>query len=123
MWTLGQSWQRQESDGFNVDVTRFDTDYFMWNSLGAGAYIGVPGSSYKAVNHLSFFTRAIYTYNERFTATFSLRADGSSRFGEDSRYGYFPAASISWKMTKEKWLKNVKWDFRTETPFQRRCDG
>ncbi|SEA79746.1 TonB-linked outer membrane protein, SusC/RagA family [Alistipes timonensis JC136] len=109
MWTLGQSWQRQESEGFNIDVTRFDTDYFMWNNLGAGAYIGVPGSSYKAINHLSFFTRAIYTYNERFTATFSLRADGSSRFGEDSRYGYFPAASVSWKMTKEKWLKNVKW--------------
>lgn len=109
MWTLGQSWQRQESEGFNIDVTRFDTDYFMWNNLGAGAYIGVPGSSYKAINHLSFFTRAIYTYDERFTATFSLRADGSSRFGEDSRYGYFPAASVSWKMTKEKWLKNVKW--------------
>lgn len=109
MWTLGQSWQRQESEGFNIDVTRFDTDYFMWNNLGAGAYIGVPGSSYKAINHLSFFTRAIYTYNERFTATFSLRADGSSRFGEDSRYGYFPAASVSWKMTREKWLKNVKW--------------
>lgn len=109
MWTLGQSWQRQESEGFDIDVTRFDTDYFMWNNLGAGAYIGVPGSSYKAVNHLSFFTRAIYTYNERFTATFSLRADGSSRFGEDSRYGYFPAASVSWKMTKEKWLKDVKW--------------
>ena len=109
MWTLGQSWQRQESEGFDIDVTRFDTDYFMWNNLGAGAYIGVPGSSYKAINHLSFFTRAIYTYNERFTATFSLRADGSSRFGEDSRYGYFPAASVSWKMTKEKWLKNVKW--------------
>lgn len=109
MWTLGQSWQRQESEGFDIDVTRFDTDYFMWNNLGAGAYIGVPGSSYKAINHLSFFTRAIYTYNERFTATFSLRADGSSRFGEDSRYGYFPAASVSWKMTREKWLKNVKW--------------
>ena len=109
MWTLGQSWQRQESEGFNIDVTRFDTDYFMWNNLGAGAYIGVPGSSYKAINHLSFFTRAIYTYDERFTATFSLRADGSSRFGEDSRYGYFPAASVSWKMTREKWLKNVKW--------------
>lgn len=109
MWTLGQSWSRQESEGFDINVTRFDTDYFMWNNLGAGAYIGVPGSSYKAVNHLSFFTRAIYTYNERFTATFSLRADGSSRFGEDSRYGYFPAASVSWKMTKEKWLKDVKW--------------
>ena len=109
MWTLGQSWQRDESEGFNIDVTRFDTDYFMWNNLGAGAYVGVPGSSYKAITHLSFFTRAIYTYNERFTATFSLRADGSSRFGEDSRYGYFPAASVSWKMTKEKWLKNVKW--------------
>ena len=109
MWTLGQSWQRQESEGFNIDVTRFDTDYFMWNNLGAGAYIGVPGSSYKAIDHLSFFTRAIYTYDNRFTATFSLRADGSSRFGEDSRYGYFPAASISWKMTREKWLKNVQW--------------
>lgn len=109
MWTLGQSWQREESDGFNVSATRFDTDYFMWNNLGAAAYIGVPGSSYKAITHLSFFTRAIYTYNERFTATFSLRADGSSRFGEDSRYGYFPAASISWRMTKEKWLKNTSW--------------
>ena len=75
MWTLGQSWQRQESEGFDIDVTRFDTDYFMWNNLGAGAYIGVPGSSYKAVNHLSFFTRAIYTYNERFTATFCVPTD------------------------------------------------
>lgn len=109
MWTVGQAWQREESDGFNIQATRFDTDYFMWNNLGAAAYVGVPGSSYKAITHLSFFTRAIYTYDERFTATFSLRADGSSRFGEDSRYGYFPAASISWKMTKEKWLKNAKW--------------
>ncbi len=109
MWTLGQSWQREQSEGFNVDVTRFDTDYFMWNNLGAGAYIGVPGSSYKAITHSSFFTRAIYTYDQRFTFTFSLRADGSSRFGEDSRYGYFPAASISWRMNKEKWLKKVRW--------------
>lgn len=109
MWTLGQSWQREQSEGFNIDVTRFDTDYFMWNNLGAGAYIGVPGSSYKAITHSSFFTRAIYTYDQRFTFTFSLRADGSSRFGEDSRYGYFPAASISWRMNKEKWLKKVRW--------------
>ena len=109
MWTIGQSWQRQESEGFGVEVTRFDTDYFLWNNLSAGAYIGVPESSYKAIDHLSFFTRAIYTYKKRFTATFSLRADGSSRFGEDSRFGYFPAASISWKMKEEKWLKDVRW--------------
>lgn len=109
MWTIGQSWQWERSEGFDVDVTRFDTDYFMWNNLEAGAYIGVPGSSYKAITHLSFFTRAIYTFDERFTATVSLRADGSSRFGEDRRFGYFPAASVSWRMKKENWLKNVRW--------------
>lgn len=109
MWTLGQSWQREESDGFGTTATRFDTDYFMWNNLGAASYLGVPSTSYKAVDHLSFFTRSIYTYADRYTFSLSLRADGSSRFGEDSRYGYFPAASASWRMSREKWLKNVSW--------------
>lgn len=109
MWTIGQSWQQEKKEGFGVNVTRFDTDYFMWNNLGAGAYIGVPSSSYTEIAHLSFFTRAIYTFDERYTATFSLRTDGSSRFGEDSKFGSFPAASLAWKMHKEKWMRNAKW--------------
>jgi TonB-dependent starch-binding outer membrane protein SusC len=53
----------------------------------------------------SAFLRANYKFNNRYLATLSLRRDGSSRFGENSRYGYFPAASLGWIMTEEDFLK------------------
>jgi TonB-linked SusC/RagA family outer membrane protein len=59
--------------------------------------------------YLSYLARVIYTYNDKYTVTGSLRADGSSRFGPNQKYGYFPAASVGWLVSEEDFLKNVTW--------------
>lgn len=58
---------------------------------------------------VSFFGRANYTYKNRYIATVSMRADGSSVFGPSNKWGYFPSASLAWKMKEEKFLKRQDW--------------
>lgn len=60
-------------------------------------------------NLLSFFTRVNYTMADKYLATFTLRADGSSKFGDGHRWGYFPSLALAWRMSEEKWLKDIKW--------------
>lgn len=107
--TLGQSCSQSESEGMAVSVSMFDTDYYTWDKLDAASVIGIPTSSHTKVSNMSFFTRAIYTYDKRFIATALVRADGSSRFGEDKKYGFFPAVSFAWNIKNEKSLRRVKW--------------
>ena len=107
-WMAGQSWSEQSKEGFGTSVTRFDTDYFYWNNLGAGAYFNAPSSTRTDISHLSFFTRASYRFKDKYSVTVLMRADGSSRFGIDKKFGYFPAASFAWNMKKEKWLKKAR---------------
>ncbi len=52
----------------------------------------------------SFIGRVNYNFNNRYYLTASVRADGSSRFGEEKRYGVFPSAAVSWRITEEPWL-------------------
>ena len=55
---------------------------------------------------LSYLARFNYAYADRYTVTASFRADGSSRFGKDSKYGYFPSISAGWTLSNEPFLKN-----------------
>ena len=66
-------------------------------------------------NILSYFGRVNYTLADKYLATFTLRADGSSKFGKDNRWGYFPSLALAWRMSEEsfmkgssKWLSNLK---------------
>ncbi len=54
----------------------------------------------------SWFARANYTYDERYSVSASFRADGSSNFGPNNRWGYFPGVSLGWTATNEKFLKD-----------------
>ncbi len=56
---------------------------------------------------LSYFGRFNYNYNERFLVTSTLRADGSSRFGANNKYGIFPSVAVAWRLSNEAFLKNV----------------
>jgi len=58
---------------------------------------------------LSFFGRLNYDYKDRYILTASFRADGSSRFLGNNRWGYFPAAAAAWKISEESFLKNASW--------------
>ncbi len=55
---------------------------------------------------LSYFGRLIYTYDNKYLLTASIRTDGSSRFASNNRYGIFPAVAVAWKLNEENFLKN-----------------
>lgn len=57
-------------------------------------------------NFLSYFLRSNLSFKDQYLLGFSIRADGSSRFGKENRYGYFPAASLGWVMSEASFLKN-----------------
>jgi len=57
---------------------------------------------------LSYLGRVNYNYDDRYLATATFRADGSSRFGSGNRYGYFPSLALAWKLSNEQFFK--KWD-------------
>ena len=65
--------------------------------------------SYENENHLlSFFGRVMYDYDQRFLTQFTLRADGSSKFPEINRWGYFPSGSVAWRISSEKFFEPLK---------------
>jgi TonB-linked SusC/RagA family outer membrane protein len=57
----------------------------------------------------SYFGRMIYSFKDKYLLTATFRADGSSKFSPDNRWGYFPGAAFAWRISEEPFLKNVKW--------------
>ena len=58
---------------------------------------------------LSYLARVNYRFDNKYYLTASIRADGSSRFGKNNRYGYFPSGSVAWRLSQEDFLNDVKW--------------
>ena len=58
---------------------------------------------------VSYFARANYKFKNKYLLSVSGRYDGSSRFGVNNRYGFFPAASVGWIVTEEKFMQNAQW--------------
>lgn len=74
--------------------------------LGAAGTPGVPGSSYSDWLLLSGLGRLNYSFKEKYMATVSFRADGSSRYSEGNKWGYFPAVALAWRLSREKFFAN-----------------
>ena len=106
--TGGYSFQEFTSEGFGASTQGFVSDVFSFNSLAAGASNTFNLNSFKQVNRLiSFFGRFNYDYNGRYIVSFSLRRDGSSRFGEDEKWGIFPAVTLGWRLSDEAFFSGV----------------
>jgi TonB-linked SusC/RagA family outer membrane protein len=70
------------------------------------------GFPFKFINQsklLSFFGKVSYTFKDRYLFNATMRADGSSKFAPETRWGYFPSASIAWRVSKESFMQNVSW--------------
>lgn len=77
-----------------------------YNNLGGAEEHG-PNSSYASTSTLvSFFGRFNYNFDERLLATFTMRADGSSRFAPGHRWGYFPSMAVAWRLSEEDFIKD-----------------
>ncbi len=64
-------------------------------------------SDYQAYGLLSYYARMAYDYDGKYLVSGSVRRDGSSRFGENNKWGFFPSASAAWILTEEPWMKRV----------------
>lgn len=89
------------AEGFAVETESYFT---LSAATGARTNNGISTGS----RLLSQFGKLNYAFSDKYLATFTLRRDGSSRFGQDNRYGVFPAATVGWKMNNEDFLKNVE---------------
>ena len=67
------------------------------------------GGYYTEYKRAGFFSQARYDYNDRYTAEVTVRRDGSSRFGSDSQWGTFGAASVGWRLSSESFLEDAVW--------------
>jgi len=108
----GYSWQDATYEDFYASNWDFPTDLYQWNNLGAGGALQAGQAamgSYKNKWQLAgFFGRATYSYADKYLFMGSVRREGSSRFGVNSQWGTFPAASIGWRISNEPFLKNVQ---------------
>jgi TonB-linked SusC/RagA family outer membrane protein len=91
--------QTSKKEGYAIQTE----DYFTLNA-GTGNTTLTGGSTGNRL--YSQFGRVDYSYADKYLAAFTLRRDGSSRFGEDNQYGVFPAASIGWRIDREAFMEN-----------------
>ncbi|WP_265801616.1 SusC/RagA family TonB-linked outer membrane protein [Pedobacter sp. MC2016-05] len=105
---LGQEYIYNYSESFSADAANFPLVNNGYNDLGAGTVAGFPSSYAEDDKLFSLFTRANYSYKDRYLFSASLRRDGSSKFGPENVFGYFPAGAFAWKINQESFMKNVK---------------
>ena len=103
--------EHQKSNGFHTTATNFSTDAFGYDKLAAGAARPWDGTdSYYTDSHMeSFLLHAQYTLLDRYTLTANARADASSKVGKNNRWGFFPSVSGAWVISKENYMKEMKW--------------
>ncbi|WP_372771903.1 SusC/RagA family TonB-linked outer membrane protein [Mangrovibacterium sp.] len=105
---LGQESQRARYE--NLIGQRQDFVSNDIRELAAGGTDDQFADSHAGSNtQVSFFGRANYSYNEKYLLTATYRTDGSSKFGPNNKWGYFPSFALAWRATQEEFLKNTSW--------------
>ncbi|MDQ0109761.1 TonB-linked SusC/RagA family outer membrane protein [Chitinophaga terrae (ex Kim and Jung 2007)] len=114
----GASWYYFANTATKAGAEGFFDDFFSYNSLQTGTVKQTP-YSYNGNNQMnSFFTRWNYGYNDKYLLGASFRVDGSSRFGKNNKYGYFPAFSAAWRISKENFFNDrIVSDLKLRTSY------
>lgn len=102
--TLGNTLQKETFETTSVTGIGYPTDEF---TLVASSASQTGTSRQSQAGLISFFGRASYGYNRKYMIDASIRADASSRFGKDNRWGYFPAAGLAWRASEEDFIKEL----------------
>ena len=115
---LGQEWSSSQDKTRTSTSVAYPTSMTIKEVLAntaAGKALNNESDIKAEENILSFFGRINYTIADKYLATFTMRADGSSKFGKDHRWGLFPSLALAWRISDEnfmksssKWLSNLK---------------
>ncbi len=103
---LVQSVQKETATKLWVTATDFPNDYIQTIS---GGTVSSGTDATEQWSLASYIARAQYNYSGKYMLSAALRADGSSRFGKNNRWGYFPSASAAWRFSGENFMENLGW--------------
>ena len=102
-------------EGFNVWNRNFSYDSILWNDIGSGTArtedpsLAGMGSSRSQSKVIAFLARVNYNWNNMIFASTSFRHEGATNFGDNNKWGNFPAASIAWEMASMDFMSGVHW--------------
>ncbi|WP_146896035.1 SusC/RagA family TonB-linked outer membrane protein [Adhaeribacter aerolatus] len=100
---LGSSMQKEVSKDATAEGRNFATDNVRTINTAQERY---SSEDQREWSLLSYFGRASYNYRSKYLVTTTLRADGSSRFGSNTKWGLFPSVSVGWRVSEEEFFKN-----------------
>lgn len=103
--------EKRQYESTTAGASKFLNDVLGYNNLGLGqSDLQTASSEAWEETSLYLMLRAIYTFNDKYIFTGTIRRDGFSGFGKDNKFGVFPSAAIAWRVSEENFIKdNVKW--------------
>jgi TonB-linked SusC/RagA family outer membrane protein len=104
--TAGLSYQNSQTKTSSAEGKDFPSDAY--RMIASAARKTDASSTQSDYRFASYFTRLNYKFSDKYLLGLSARIDGSSRFGADNRYGFFPAVSAGWILSEESFLKNIE---------------
>ncbi|OIN59128.1 SusC/RagA family TonB-linked outer membrane protein [Arsenicibacter rosenii] len=107
--TLLHSIQRDNYDVYRTDVQGVPAETQQFYNMGAASSVLGTASSLTQWTINSYMARVNYDFNDKYLITATIRRDGSSRFGENTKYGNFPGVALGWNVSNEPFLKAVPW--------------
>ncbi|MEO5999171.1 MAG: SusC/RagA family TonB-linked outer membrane protein, partial [Chitinophagaceae bacterium] len=105
----GITYQASKSQNLNSGTaTGFLTDIYQNNNINASTVKAVPGTGYNDNKLVSYLGRVNYTYSRKYLLTLTGRYDGSSRFSENHKYGFFPSGAVGWRVSEESFMQPIR---------------
>ncbi len=106
--TLLYSRENRHAQETEVTVQGFDNDVLGFNNLGLGTLVTAASEAWEE-NSLSYMARANYIYKNRYMITGTVRRDGYSGFGVNTKFATFPSVSLGWVASEESFLRDIQW--------------
>lgn len=105
---LGYTIQGNTFENVSANGRTFNDDFSSYNNLGAGSTLVASGSSANDWRLISYIARINYGFADRYLFTLTARRDGSSRFGPNQKFGFFPSGAFAWRVLNEKFAQNQR---------------
>lgn len=103
----GYTQEKSNIRSLYTSVNGFSNDLLSFYGMQAGTIFSAPVTNYSSIKLNSFLARVNYTLSDKYLFTVSMRADGSSKFGTNNKWGYFPSAAVGWKVSQENFMQDL----------------
>ncbi len=105
--TAAYTYEEYNYKSVGVSGTGFLSDAYESYNIGAASTLGTPSSGYSDWVLMSYLGRINYSYKGKYMGTVSFRSDGSSRYSEGNKWGYFPSGALAYRISEEDFIKNL----------------